>query len=170
MIDLKGKRALVTGGSRGIGRATALLLADCGADVCIGFRSAAAEAAEVVAELRGRGVRGEAVAADLGTRAGADHLFDETLQRLGGLDIYVGNAGIWPASDVPLGDMDDTRWRTTMSANLDAIFWTTRRAVLVTSTRRSAGRRSTPTTPRPRAPWCRSSSRWPWSWGRATSR
>ncbi|HEX3158145.1 MAG TPA: SDR family NAD(P)-dependent oxidoreductase [Gemmatimonadaceae bacterium] len=131
MIDLKGKRALVTGGSRGIGRATALLLAECGADVCIGYRSAAADAAEVVAELRGRGVRGEAVAADLGTRAGADHLFDETLQRLGGLDIYVGNAGIWPASDVPLGEMDDTRWRTTMSANLDAIFWTTRRAVSV---------------------------------------
>jgi 3-oxoacyl-[acyl-carrier protein] reductase len=129
MIDLKGKRALVTGGSRGIGRATALLLADSGADVCIGYRSAASDAGDVAGELRRRGVRGEAVAADLGTRSGADHLFDETLRLLGGLDIYVGNAGIWPVADVPLSEMDDERWRDTMAANLDSIFWTTRRAV-----------------------------------------
>ena len=51
MISLRGKRALVTGGSRGIGAATALLLAECGADVGVGYRSRAAEAAEVVKEM-----------------------------------------------------------------------------------------------------------------------
>ena len=57
MISLRGKRALVTGGSRGIGAATALLLAECGADVGIGYRSRQDEAADVVQRLAGLGVR-----------------------------------------------------------------------------------------------------------------
>ena len=71
MIDLSGKRALVTGGSRGIGAATARLLAACGADVMIGYRSRHADAERVVAELTAVGRRAAAHASDIGTREGA---------------------------------------------------------------------------------------------------
>ncbi|MHB1225628.1 MAG: SDR family NAD(P)-dependent oxidoreductase, partial [Gemmatimonadaceae bacterium] len=66
MIDLHGKRALVTGGSRGIGRATALLLGRCGADVFVGYHRRADEATTVVGELEGLGVRAGAHGADHG--------------------------------------------------------------------------------------------------------
>ena len=68
MIDLKGKRALVTGGSRGIGAATALLLAECGADVGIGYRNREKDAEDVVRRVASLGVRGFAHAADIARR------------------------------------------------------------------------------------------------------
>ncbi|HEU4629041.1 MAG TPA: SDR family oxidoreductase [Gemmatimonadaceae bacterium] len=149
MIDLTGKRALVTGGSRGIGRATALLLAECGASVVIAYRSREAEAADVVRAIEQRGGRAAAVAGDLGQRVDAERVVDEAAGFLGGLDLYVGNAGVWPAHDVALTEMDDAQWSATMRANLDAIFYTTRRVarelgdggriVLVTSTAAQRG-------------------------------
>lgn len=121
-IDLRGRRALVTGGSRGVGRATALLLARAGADVGIGYLSRAAAAEAVVAELRALGVRAFAQAADVGTAEGARLLFDRCAEELGGVDIFVGNAGIWPPDDVPIAEMGDEQWSRTMRANLDSIF------------------------------------------------
>ena len=128
MISLRGKRALVTGGSRGIGAATALLLADCGADVGIGYRSRQGEAADVVQRLAGRGVRAFAHAADLSSLAGTASLFERADREFDGLDIFVGNAGIWPPHDVPLAEMTDEQWRRTMGENIDAMFYTTRAA------------------------------------------
>jgi 3-oxoacyl-[acyl-carrier protein] reductase len=128
MISLRGKRALVTGGSRGIGAATAVLLAECGADVGIGYRSRQGEAAEIVQQLASRGVRAFAHAADLSVLAGTASLFDRALREFGGLDIFVGNAGIWPAQDVALAEMTDEHWRRTMNENVDAMFYTTRAA------------------------------------------
>ena len=149
MIALRGRRALVTGGSRGIGRATALLLARAGADVAIGYRRRAADAEAVVREIQAMGVRGVAHAADLGTSGGAEALFDAATSALGGLDIYVGNAGVWPPDGVALADMPVEQWSATMRANLDAIFFTSRlaaraigsggRIVLVTSTAAQRG-------------------------------
>lgn len=149
MIDLRGRRALVTGGSRGIGAATAMLLAECGADVGIGYRSRADEAGEVVRAMAEMGVRAFAHQAELSGREGAESLFERAERELGGVDIFVGNAGIWPAEEVALAEMDDERWRRTMAENLDAIFFTTRaaaravadggRIVLVSSTAAQRG-------------------------------
>jgi 3-oxoacyl-[acyl-carrier protein] reductase len=144
MIDLRGRRAVVTGGSRGIGAATARLLAAAGADVGIGYRSRRTDADAVVDELRARGVRAFAEAADLADPAGARALFERAERELGGLDIFVGNAGVWPAEEVDVARLDDERWRRTMRENVDAIFFTSRlaaraigrggRIVLVSST------------------------------------
>jgi 3-oxoacyl-[acyl-carrier protein] reductase len=128
MISLRGKRALVTGGSRGIGAATALLLAESGADVGIGYRSRQNEAAEVVKKLAGRGVRAFAHAADLSTVDGTASLFERAAREFDGLDIFVGNAGIWPPQDIALVDMTDEHWRRTMNENVDAMFYSTRAA------------------------------------------
>ena len=129
MISLRGRRALVTGGARGIGAATAVLLAECGADVGIGYRTRAADAEEVVRRLAALGVRAFAHAADIATAEGADALLERASRELGGLDIFVGSAGIWPPDERPLGEMSDERWRDTMVQNVDAIFYSTRAAV-----------------------------------------
>jgi len=129
VIDLHGRRALVTGGSRGIGAATATMLAECGADVAIGYRSRRADAEHVVERLHAMGVRALAHASDIGTRAGAESLVDATVAAFGGLDIFVANAGIWPPEDAALAEMREERWRRTMVENLDSIFHTTAAAV-----------------------------------------
>jgi 3-oxoacyl-[acyl-carrier protein] reductase len=129
VISLRGKRALVTGGARGIGAATALMLAESGADVGIGYRSREAEAAAVVRQIADRGVRAFAHAADISTEEGTASLFERVSREFGGLELFVGNAGIWPPEDVALSDMTDARWSRTMAQNLDAMFRTTRAAV-----------------------------------------
>jgi len=144
VIELRGARALVTGGSRGIGAATARLLGRAGAQVVVGYRSRMADANKVVDELRAQGGRATAFGADISTREGAESLVAETLRVYGGLDLFVGNAGIWPAEEVPLTEMDDERWMRTIRENVDSIFYTTRavagamsdhgRIVLVSST------------------------------------
>ncbi|HET7586063.1 MAG TPA: SDR family oxidoreductase [Gemmatimonadaceae bacterium] len=131
MISLRGKRALVTGGSRGIGSAAALLLAEAGADVGIGYRQREEEAAAVVRALADRGVRAFAHAADIATADGVEALFGRAVREFGGLDIFVGNAGIWPEAAVPLAEMALDRWQETMRANVDALFFTARAAASV---------------------------------------
>jgi len=126
--SLRGKRALVTGGSRGIGAATALLFAEYGVDVAIGYRSRKEDAVRIVEQAKTAGVRAFAYAQDIGSRDGAEALVKGAVGDLGGLDFFVGNAGIWPADDVPVADMDDNRWRRTMLENVDSMFFTTRAA------------------------------------------
>jgi 3-oxoacyl-[acyl-carrier protein] reductase len=131
MISLRGKRALITGGSRGIGAATAVLLAECGADVGIGYRARGEDAAQVTRQVAERGVRSFAQAADIGTRQGADLLLDRAVREFGGIDLFVGSAGIWPVADVAVAEMDDERWSRTMRDNVDAMFFTARAAARV---------------------------------------
>ncbi len=127
-IDLTGKSAVVTGASRGVGRAIALMLADAGADVGITYRSRTGAAGAVVAELEDRGVRAWAEAGDLADPATSERVFERAQREFGGVDIFVGNAGIWLPEDVPLAEMSAEQWRRTMQANLDSIFFSTRAA------------------------------------------
>lgn len=131
MFSLAGKRAVVTGGSRGIGGACSELLAECGADVCVGYRSRSAEAEAMVATLAKKGVRAIAHAADLGDASGADSLIAAAVAAFGGVDILIHSAGIWPVEDVPVQAMTDERWRRTMRENVDAMFFVSRAAARV---------------------------------------
>ena len=107
---------LVTGGSRGIGRAVALLFARLGSRVAIGYRSDREAADEVVRE----GVA-VAVAADLGRAGESERLVDEAAERLGGLDVAVVNHGIW--KHAPSLEMTAEQWDETMRVNLTSA-WT----------------------------------------------
>jgi 3-oxoacyl-[acyl-carrier protein] reductase len=130
MNGLQGKRALVTGGSRGIGASTSRLLAENGVHVVIGYRSRATDADALVAELRqNHGVTAFAHSADIATQDGATALVERTVKELGGLDFFVGNAGIWPCDNVSFAEMTDEQWHRTMAENVDSVFWTTRAAV-----------------------------------------
>ena len=115
--SLEGKTALVTGGSRGIGRAIALELARAGAAVAVGFREGREEAEAVAAEARGR-----AIQADVASAEEAARLVEEA----GELDILVNNAGL--TRDGLLARMPDEDWRVVIETNLSSVFYTCRAA------------------------------------------
>lgn len=129
MFRLSGTRALVTGGSRGIGGAVSRLLARSGADVAVHYRSRVGEAEAMVREVEGMGRRAMALAAELSDRAAVDAMFERLRDAWGGVDLFVANAGIWPEEDVPVAGMDDARWRRTMAENVDGMFYSTRGAL-----------------------------------------
>ena len=100
MGKLDGKVAIVTGGSRGIGAASALALADEGADVAISYSSSADRAKSVVADLEAKGVRAAAFQADQSDATQAAGLIHDVVQRFGRLDILVNNAGVTVAAPI----------------------------------------------------------------------
>jgi 3-oxoacyl-[acyl-carrier protein] reductase len=132
-FDLLGKRAVVTGASRGVGRAIALMLARAGAQVGISYQTRHEEAAQVVYELERMGVSAFSHGGDLADPREAERLFNRALDEFGGVDIFVGNAGIWIPENVPVSLMTNDQWRRTMSANLDSIFYCTREAARIMS-------------------------------------
>jgi 3-oxoacyl-[acyl-carrier protein] reductase len=128
MMELRGRRVVVTGGSRGIGAATAVMFARAGANVVIGYRTRRADADSVVLECVSNGVMASAVAADLSQRGGADALCIAATAELGGIDIMVANAGVWPTAPVSIANMTDARWQDTSAQNYDAMFQCARAA------------------------------------------
>ena len=115
--SLEGKIALVTGGSRGIGRAIALELGRAGAEVVVGFRTGREEAEAVAAEIGGR-----AVEADVSDAESAKTL----VEAAGDVDVLVNNAGL--TRDGLLVRMSDEDWRTVIDTNLSSVFYTCRAA------------------------------------------
>jgi 3-oxoacyl-[acyl-carrier protein] reductase len=130
-IDFSGRIAVVTGGSRGIGRATAMLLARAGADVAITFQSRRIDADRTLEALRQCGIRCFAHEGDLADPCVAQDLIDRVRRTFGRLDFFIGNAGIWEPAYAALGDMTYQQWRRTQAANLDSIFFSTRAAIRV---------------------------------------
>ncbi len=129
MISLAGKSILITGGSRGIGRAAALLCARAGADVGITYHQRSAEADRVAKEVRSLGRRAFVGGGDLADPAVVLRIFKEAKAAFGGLDGFVANAGVWPSDDTPLSAMAESRWRSTMAQNLDSVFLSTKAAL-----------------------------------------
>ncbi|HLC21221.1 MAG TPA: 3-oxoacyl-[acyl-carrier-protein] reductase [Candidatus Methylomirabilis sp.] len=121
-----GKVAVVTGGSRGIGRAIALMLAAEGATVMICSRHLEA-AQRVVSEIRAAGAEGAAVQADMARRSDAEALIQESVERFGRLDILVNNAAV--TKDGLVIRMKEEDWDTVLDVNLKGAFFTTRAAL-----------------------------------------
>jgi len=126
-IDLSGKKALVTGGSRGIGRATAILLAEAGADVVIHYQKQEKAALETKQIVESKGVQALALRAEISSRQEVDHLVNSALDKWGSMDILVNNAGIWTYGE--MGNMPEEVWRETMAVNLDGVYLVTNAVV-----------------------------------------
>jgi 3-oxoacyl-[acyl-carrier protein] reductase len=121
MIDLSGKTAVVTGGSRGIGRAIALRLATQGADVCISYKGNTAAAEKTVADIEALGRKSFAVQADAADPDSAKELISTALEQLGHIDILVNNAGI--TRDDLIMRMKPEDWNDVIATNLSGTFW-----------------------------------------------
>jgi 3-oxoacyl-[acyl-carrier protein] reductase len=137
LMDVSGKVAVISGGSRGIGAAAVRLFVQAGARVVFNYQRAADAARKLVTEC------GEdrcfAVQADLDSAASAGKLIDAAKQRFGRIDILVANHGIWPPSDVPVEHMSDEHWRRTMQINLDSVFGLVKHAVAEMKQQKSGG-------------------------------
>ncbi len=120
IFSLDGKKAIVTGGSRGIGKAIALGLAAHGADVAIIVRSTVDRAETVAKEIKAAGRDALVIEADVSSEADIKRAVDEVMAKWGRIDILVNNAGvIFPGNSETYG-IDD--WRKTMATNLDGVF------------------------------------------------
>jgi 3-oxoacyl-[acyl-carrier protein] reductase len=144
VISLAGRRILVTGASRGIGRATALLAAKAGADVAVLYHSRRSDGEQVSRAVRAMGRKSYLGGGDLADADRVSQVMSEIKAAFGGLDGMVINHGVWPPVATSLAQMGPERWRQTMRANLDSVFLVTRaglglmhgtgRVVMVSST------------------------------------
>jgi 3-oxoacyl-[acyl-carrier protein] reductase len=124
---LSGRVALVTGGSRGIGRAISEALAAAGAAVAIAYRDREAPARELEAAIAARGGRAWAARCDVADEASVQTFVDQAVAALGPVDILVNNAGLTRDAHILFGDT--ARWNEVMAVNLDAAFFTVRAVV-----------------------------------------
>lgn len=125
-MDLKDKVALVTGSSRGIGRAIALELAAQGARVVVNYAQSAQAAQTVVEIIQGAGGEAVALKADVADSAQVEQLFSQTLAQWGRVDVLVNNAGI--TRDGLAIRMKDEDWHRVINLNLSGVFWCCRQA------------------------------------------
>ncbi|MGN6813748.1 MAG: SDR family NAD(P)-dependent oxidoreductase [Thermomicrobiales bacterium] len=125
-MSLEGKRALVTGGSKGIGAGIALALAREGADVAVNYHSDRAGAEEVARQIGALGRKAVALGANVGQVADCQRLVREAADAFGGLDILVNNAGITLWED--FFATDEKHWDATLDTNLKSVFFCTQAA------------------------------------------
>ncbi|MDP8924851.1 MAG: 3-oxoacyl-[acyl-carrier-protein] reductase [Chloroflexota bacterium] len=127
LTDLSGKVALVTGGSRGIGRAVAVRLAQGGAKIAFSYRSNHEAAQDVLGELKGGGAHAMAVAGDMASPADVERTVNAAIQAFGRIDILVNNAGI--TRDNLLLRMSEEEWDEVLDTNLKGTFLVTKAVV-----------------------------------------
>ena len=123
MDKLRGKVALVTGSSRGIGRAIAVALARAGADIAINYKNRGADAKDAESEITGLGRRCAAIQADVSLTSGVDRLVDSVRMELGHIDILVNNAGI--ARVQTIDEITEKDWDELIAVNLKSCFLAT---------------------------------------------
>ena len=124
---LEGKVALITGGTRGIGRAIALRFAEAGADVAFTYRKGSEEAAEVVAAIEQMGRRVKGYMSDAADFEAAEQVVRDVVAEFGRIDVLVNNAGI--AQIAMMQDVSDSDWRRMIDTNLSAAFYVSREVV-----------------------------------------
>lgn len=124
MTDLKGRVALVTGASRGIGRAAALALARAGCDVAVNYRTGAAGAGETAAAVKALGRRAFAVQADVSDAAAVTGMAEAIRSALGPIGVLVNNAG--QAKRQEMDDIEEADWDEVMAVNLKSVFLVTK--------------------------------------------
>lgn len=134
--DLRGRKALVTGGSRGIGRGIALAFAAAGADVAIGYRRENDAADATVKAIEGHGVRGFAFAADVRDAGAVRGMVHGAKDALGGLDVVVANAGVATRFQ-PLHEVDPGYWQRVLDIDLNGVFHTLHAALPILRAQRS---------------------------------
>lgn len=134
METLLGKIALVTGGSRGIGSASCITLARAGCDLVVNFRTNAAEAQKVCAEIRALGRSAIAVQADVSKTDEVERMVAEVTETLGTVDILVNNAGITRPQKIE--DITENDWDELIDANLKSAFLVTQAVLPAMRTRR----------------------------------
>jgi enoyl-[acyl-carrier protein] reductase III len=127
MAELKGKTALVTGGTRGIGRAIAIDLAEMGADVAINFFRSRESAKAAVAEIESKGVRSIALRANIGNEEQIPGMFAELKEKFGKLDILISNAALGHFGNVL--EVNDKMWDVAMATNAKALLFCAQEAV-----------------------------------------
>jgi dehydrogenase/reductase SDR family protein 4 len=134
-ISLEGKVALVTGGSRGIGRASALAFADAGADVVVASRKLP-DLEGVVEEIKAKGAKGMAIASHIAKMEESKNLVEKVMAEFGRIDILLNNAGTNPYFG-PLIDAEEWAWDITMNVNLKGQFFLSQLAARVMKEQRS---------------------------------
>jgi len=122
-----GRTAIVTGSSRGVGRATALRLAEGGANVVVNFLSNDGEAAETVKMCLERGVEAIAVQGDVSELADAQRIAKEAIDRFGHIDLLVCNAGVWEGA--PIEELSEEVWNKVINTNLKSAWAMTKACV-----------------------------------------
>ena len=122
MISLEGRKALITGGSRGIGRATAILFARAGSDIAINYASKREEAEKVKARVEMIGKECLVFKVDISKKDEIDDMVEKCIERWSKIDILVNNAGIWTYGEI--GNMNEEVWAKTMRINCDGAFFT----------------------------------------------
>lgn len=132
----RGKTAIVTGASRGVGRATALRLAEGGANVVVNYLSSEAEAFETVRMCIDRGVESLAAQADVSEFINAKELANKAIEKFGGIDLLVLNAGIWEGA--PIEEMTEEVWNKVLNTNLKSA-WAMTKACVPSMKKRASG-------------------------------
>lgn len=122
-----GKTAIVTGASRGVGRATALRLAEAGANVVVNYLSNDGEAAETIRMCAGKGGTAVTARGDVSEFLDAKRIADKTLETFGQIDLLVCNAGVWDGA--PIEDMSEELWNKVLNTNLKSAWAMTKASV-----------------------------------------